>query len=240
MASDNIFQNSLLDIVSTEEFRRNHLNLSLTSLYSVEIKDPNKVWSEMTAKEIDILAYEAVLPGTSFELGQVFGDRQGITEQYPTKKVYPPVDISFYVKGDYKIILFFENWMEKISPLSGGLADSDSCYKFNYPTTYETSINIVKYERNGRDLYSILNSRVSQNTGEPTGTTADPTSLTYSLLNAYPVNIISLPVSYDQSGILKTTVTFNYDRYVCQFNKGSYPNPNVKTTDGATVPPGLT
>lgn len=237
MASDNIFQNSLLDIVSTEEFRRKHLNLSLTSLYSVEIKYPGKIWSEVTAEEIGILAYEAVLPGTSLELGQVFGDRQGVTEQYPTKRVYPPVDISFYVKGDYKIILFFEQWMTKISPLIGGLADSDSCYKFNYPSTYETNINIVKYEKNGRNLRSILDSRVVQNTGEPTGPTANPTSLTYSLLNAYPVNIISLPVSYDQSGILKTTVTFNYDRYVCQFNKGSYPNPNVKTPNKITVPP---
>jgi hypothetical protein len=230
MASDNIFQNSLLDIVSTEDFRTNHLNLSLTSLYSVEIKNPGKIWTDVTAEEIGILAYEAVLPGTSFELGQVFGDRQGVTEQYPTKRTYPPVDISFYVKSDYKIILFFEKWMSEISPLKGGLSEDSSCYKFNYPDSYELDINIVKYEKNNRDPKSALNERYSE------GKTADPTSLTYSLINAYPVNIISLPVSYDQSSILKTTITFNYDRYVCQFNKGSYPNPNVKTIDKVTVP----
>lgn len=229
MASTSIFVNDLLDIVSTEEFRINYANLALTSLYSVEIKDPRKIWPDITAAEIGILAYEAVLPGTSFELGQVFGDRQGITEQYPTKRVYPPVDISFYVKNDYKIILFFEKWMEKISPLiTDDKADPSSIFKFNYPDKYELNMNIAKYEKNNRDVRSILGSRISGG-GSPTGETQNPTSLTYSLINAYPVNIISLPVSYDQSEILKTTITFNYDRYVCQFNRGSYVSSQVRT-----------
>jgi hypothetical protein len=44
--------------------------------------------------------------------------------------------------------------------------------------------------------------------------------ITYNLKNAFPVNIISLPVSYSQTDILRTTITFNYDFYTY--------NPTVK------------
>lgn len=30
--------------------------------------------------DVNFMAYEAVLPGTSYELGTIYGDRQGITE----------------------------------------------------------------------------------------------------------------------------------------------------------------
>lgn len=214
MAS-NIFLNTELDIISTESLRSDLLNLSLTSFYSVEIKDVSSIWDQMTTKEISLLAYEAVLPGTSFELSQVFGDRQGVTEAYPTKRVYPAIDVSFYIKTDYKLVTFFEKWMEKISPLVGSIADVNSYYKFNYPSTYERNINIVKYEKDSRPVDERLNVKATD------GPTKDPKSVTYSLLNAYPTNIISIPVSYDQSNILKTTITFNYDRYLLQNNKGT-------------------
>jgi len=225
MAS-NIFTNTELDIVSTEELRSTLLNLSLTSIYSVEIKDVESIWKEISTKEISLLAYEAVLPGTSFELGQVFGDKQGVTEAYPTKRVYAPIDVSFYIKGDYKVVTFFEKWMEKISPLYGKIEESTSFYKFNYPSTYEKNINIVKYEKDSRPEGDRLNKRFDE------GATNDPRTVTYSLLNAYPTNIISIPISYDQSNILKTTVTFNYDRYVIQNNKGS----EYKLEANITVP----
>lgn len=228
MAS-NIFTNTELDLISTEELRSILLDLSLTSIYSIEIKDVQSIWDQMTTREVNILAYEAVLPGTSFELGQVFGDRQGITEAYPTKRVYPPIDVSFYIKTDYKIVTFFEKWMEKMSPLIGGIDEPTSYYKFNYPSTYEKNINIVKYEKDARPERERLNKRFDQ------GSRNNPRSVTYSLLNAYPTNIISIPVSYDQSNILKTTVTFNYDRYILQNNKGKLGSPSVTVPESKTV-----
>lgn len=228
MAS-NIFNNTELDLISTEELRSILLNLSLTSIYSIEIKDVKSIWDQMTTREVNILAYEAVLPGTSFELGQVFGDKQGITEAYPTKRVYPPIDVSFYIKTDYKIVTFFEKWMEKMSPLIGDIADSTSYYKFNYPSTYEKNINIVKYEKDARPKGERLNKRFDE------GTRNNPRSVTYSLLNAYPTNIISIPVSYDQSNILKTTVTFNYDRYIIQNNKGKSGSSSVTVPESKLI-----
>ena len=175
---------------------------ALTSYFSVFI--PRK-FGNADNEDVNFLAYEAVLPGTSLETGQVFGDRQGITEQYANKRVYPSVDVSFYIDQDYKVIEFFEQWISTIAPNRGESGNSDSYTKFTYPNKYETDIVITKFEKNFREpsqrlvkggVYSMPGNRVE-----------------YTLLNAYPINIISIPVSYSQSDILRTTVTFNYDVY---------------------------
>ena len=36
----------------------------------------------------------------------------------------------------------------------------------------------------------------------------------YRFINAFPISINSMPVSYDQSDLLKCTVSFTYSRYV--------------------------
>jgi hypothetical protein len=190
------------------------INPSLTSFFSVYILDA--VFGEVKSDDINLYAYEAVLPGTSFELGQVFGDRQGITEQYPNKRMYPPIDVSFYINvgnvksnTPYPAITFFENWMQSIFELKG--VGGDKRYgRFNYPDTYEREIVITKFERDYRDS----NARLST-----TGTAGVPqieSKCTYTLRNAFPSNIISIPVSYSQADILRTTITFNYDFYSYQ------------------------
>lgn len=179
---------------------------SLTSYFSVYVLDNN---SPVLAQEVSFLAYEAVLPGTSFELGQVYGDRQGMTEQYPTKRVFPAVDVSFYINSNYKTIEYFEYWINSISSLSGSsdIKNSTNYYKFNYPNTYEKDVVITKYER---DFHSKANRLLKKSQPQ------EPTNIQYTLLNAYPTNIISIPVSFGESELLRTTITFNYDRYTWQ------------------------
>lgn len=179
---------------------------SLTSYFSVYVLDNN---SPVLAQEVSFLAYEAVLPGTSFESGQVYGDRQGMTEQYPTKRVFPAVDVSFYINSNYKTIEYFEYWINSISSLSGNsdIKNSTNYYKFNYPNTYEKDVVITKYER---DFHSKANRLLEKSQPQ------EPTNIQYTLLNAYPTNIISIPVSFGESELLRTTITFNYDRYTWQ------------------------
>lgn len=174
---------------------------SLTTYFDVFI---NGSFGKASNQEINFLAYEAVLPGTSYETGQVFGDRQGITEQYPIKRVYPSVDVSFYVDHDYEVIEFFEQWIRKISPNLGTDGRKDSYVKFSYPNTYETDIIITKFERNFRSKSERLSNI------EPK---MPANRIEYTLLNAYPINVISMPVAYGQSDLLRTTITFNYDLY---------------------------
>jgi hypothetical protein len=175
---------------------------ALTSYFSVFI--PGR-YGEANSDDVNFLAYEAVLPGTSLETGQVFGDRQGITEQYANKRVYPQVDVSFYVDQDYKVIEFFEQWISTITPNRGISGNLDSYTRFQYPDKYETNIIITKFEKNFRSSSQRLSK---------SGVYGMPGNrVEYTLLNAYPINIISIPVSYSQSDILRTTVTFNYDLY---------------------------
>jgi hypothetical protein len=192
------------------------LNPSLTSFFSIYINDKllrqqGRTFGGTDTADVNFVAYEAVLPGTSFELGQVFGDMQGFTEQYPTKRVYPPIDVSFYVniKGStrsvYPVITYFENWMQSIFEIKGG--GGIRYGRFNYPDSYECDIVITKFERDFRDKNSKLNSK-----GDA-GYVSLNQKCTYTLRNAYPTNIIALPVSYSQSDVLRTTITFNYDYY---------------------------
>lgn len=175
---------------------------ALTSYFSVFIPGS---FGKAGNDDVNFLAYEAVLPGTSLETGQVFGDRQGITEQYANKRVYPSVDVSFYIDQDYRVIEFFEQWVSTISPNKGNSGNTDSYVKFQYPSKYEKDIIITKFEKNFRSSGQRLASG---------GVYGMPTNrVEYTLINAYPINIISIPISYSQADILRTTVTFNYDLY---------------------------
>lgn len=174
---------------------------SLSNYFDVYIPGGN--WSNISSEAINFLAYEAVLPGNSYELAQVYGDRQGRIEQYATRRIYAPVDVSFYIDYDYEVLRFFEDWQKQISPNIGPI--NNSYVKFNYPNTYETSIIITKFERNFRSP----NQRLVEN-----GVYQKPKSyVEYTLRNAFPINLISVPVSYEGANVLRTTVTFNYDVY---------------------------
>lgn len=231
----------------TDTIIKNLLNLSLSSVFAVNINaqtllsqmartmpnhlkefydfsKPMNGFSQLDT--ISLLAYEAVLPGTSYELNQVFGDTQGITEQYPTKKVFAPVDVSFYVDNTYRVLSFFDAWMGMISSSPNPGTNSSDIYppnyttylKFRYPDTYECYVNIIKFERDLRPSNERVTTGPTHKTKK--GGINDPKTYTYTLINAYPSNIISIPVSYEQSNILKTTVTFNYDRIYTQQNQG--------------------
>jgi hypothetical protein len=176
--------------------------------------------------EINFLAYEAVLPGTSYQTTEVFGDRQGITETFANKRVYPPVDVSFYIDYDYNVLRFFESWMKYISPNLGKDGSTDSYQKFKYPqNNYKKEIIITKFERNFRQQDQRLVKGGIYN--QPIN------RCTYRLKNAYPVNLISVPVSYEGSNLLRTTVTFNYDVY--SFSNRENDEINRPSGDGSSI-----
>lgn len=173
---------------------------SLSNVFDVYIK---RSFGGVVNEDINFLAYEAVLPGNSFELGEVYGDRQGRIQPYPTRRVYPPVDVSFYIDYDYKVLQFFEQWMSAIAPNIG--TPGESYVKLNYPEKYRTEIIITKFEK----LFREPNQRLVK-----AGVYGPPkTFVEYTLRNAFPVNLISVPVSYEGTNVLRTTVTFNYDVY---------------------------
>ena len=158
---------------------------------------------EPTSSEVSFLAFDASLPGSQFQTTDVFGDIQGITETFAFRRTFSPVDISFYIKAGYSSINYFDEWYNQICGGSGSL-NSNSIYKFNYPESYKKTIKIIKYEKDLREPSQRLNKG---------GTIASPLALTYILSEAYPVNVSAIPVSYEQSSVLRMSVTFNYTKY---------------------------
>jgi hypothetical protein len=56
--------------------------------------------------------------------------------------------------------------------------------------------------------------------------------MTYTFVDAFPISLVSSPISYNSSEILKFTVSFSYTRYVRErifvnYNGGNQPNPNA-------------
>ena len=137
---------------------------------------------------------EASLPGSSLATHEINNDYTGVTERHVYRRQYDDrASFTFYVDHEYNIINFFENWMSYTvnEQISQGLEDTNYFYRVNFPNSYKATIFINKFERD-----------------------YDGRILVYKFINAYPISIDSMPISYDSSQLLKCTVSFNYSRYV--------------------------
>ena len=60
-------------------------------------------------EDLGLYVTDAVLPGSSFADVEVSGDRQGITERMPFKRIYDDATLTFMVDKDYKVMKYFVN-----------------------------------------------------------------------------------------------------------------------------------
>lgn len=174
---------------------------------------------------------EASLPGSSLATHELNNDFTGVTERHAYRRLYDDrADFTFYVDHDHNIIKFFENWIAFIvdEQYARGIEEESYFYRVNYPNTYRTEIYLNKFERDYQGRYTR-----------------------YRFLQAYPISINSMPVSYDSSSLLKCTVSFTYTRYILsgEFNTdksttsfvGSVPTPQQQAVlNGSSFgfPPG--
>jgi hypothetical protein len=248
------------------EIKTRLLKPALTSHFVCEFKPPGPVITHINERIgagipsinhsnpndqelIRLSCSEASLPGSSLATIDIDNDFHGVSEKHAYRRLYDDrADFTFYVDGDYKIIGFFENWIGYCSgedQLEGQINGNFS-YRANYPKNYKAdALYITKFER---DLN--FGGRFFQ----------------YKFINAYPISISSMPVSYDTSQLLKCNVSFFYSRYVISGPKSQSknvvtPNPNspgnselrrttpnlgiINDVDGRTFPlgpgiPGLT
>ena len=149
-------------------------------------------------EDLGLYASEAVLPGSSFADVEVSGDRQGITERMTFKRIYDDVTITFMVDRNYRVLKYFEAWLQLINPLHGD-ADGkarNQVMTLNYPKKYKCNMSVVKFNkdyfrRGGAYVY-------------------------YCFIRSWPLSISSIPVNYDSGSVLKLNVTFRYERYVME------------------------
>lgn len=169
---------------------------------------------------------EASLPGATFDVIEEGGSHQGVIEKFPTRRIYPEFTATFYVDNDYRLIRLFEEWMNYINPIytssgvlpgssigQGNGKSSRNFFRLRYPESYRRIISIVKFERN----FIKYDYENPKNAGQ----LGNVPSLTYRMIDAFPTNITAIPVSYEGSTITKTTISFNYSRYVIEKNNGT-------------------
>ncbi len=178
------------------------MHLAQTSVYQIKMSPPPEVIGLMNTRgfnfnldspNIELLCNSVSLPGTSFQTAEVTNNYAGVTEKMVTRRSFDTtMTMTFYVDRNYKVIDFFESWMDWISNQTDNSAYKTefASYRMNYPVTYRGQVFISKFEKDG---YGTANS--------------------YTLVGAYPISINSTPLSYSASQIMEYTVNFTFLRY---------------------------
>ena len=175
------------------------LKPALTSHFEVYIPLPEfaKVPNEVAQDQLYLQCTEASLPGSSLATFEINNDHHGVTERRAYRRIFDErIDLTFYVDADnYLPIRTFENWIGGIvngNNDKSNLVNSNYYYTALYPDKYRRPIYITKFERS----YGRSGSNIK-----------------YTFVDAFPISISAMPVSYDSSNLLKCTVGFTYLRY---------------------------
>jgi hypothetical protein len=174
---------------------------------------------------------DASLPGSTLLTNEINNDYTGVTERHAYRRSYDDrADFTFIVDRNYFVIDFFENWISYVigenllsnQEVPGRIPQLQRTYHYraNFPHDYMTdNLFITKFERDYGD--TKIDSKNTLNR-----------PLTYQFINAYPISINSMPVSYESSQLLKCTVSFTYSRYVLSRNPAQF----TKASDEPAVP----
>jgi hypothetical protein len=225
--------------IKTSQLKSRILQLAQTSVYQIKLSPPPSVLSHLRqngfdyaldGEDIELLCSSAVLPGSGLKTHDIVGDFQGVSEKMAYQRMYDEsVDLTFYVDHDYKVINLFDGWLDYISGKGTGQRLSRtnalsyaSNYRMNYPNSYKTNMHIVKFEKDvSPDRGIFYDDELFQ--------------LTYTLVNAFPKTIVSTPISYEGSQILKYSVSMSIQRYVRYVDKiGSTGQVPLGTTPATT------
>ena len=222
----NDVQNDLFPLSLSAEFK-----VSLNLGYDSGAGTPESLSSWLTKCGIanspqdlaryDFFASDVTLPGASFDMAEIMGDRQGTIERFAQRRLYAPLSVSFYVDSDYNILRLFEEWMNFTNPIhneSGRYEGSfqgpkdygqrNNYYKFRYPDDYRRNIVVTKFEK---DFYQGAN---MNETRIRNGDDLIPGSLIfYQFIDAFPSNIVAIPLTYQGTSVMKVTIEFQYLRY---------------------------
>lgn len=166
---------------------------------------------------LSFLCAEATLPSSSYATAEVKDNFMGVSQEFAHTRINTDIDFTFYVDRDYKVLMFFEAWMDYISggnnpnlnppePALDNLSVSGNYYRrMKYPKQYKTSEFFIKKFEKDYQEYSA-------------------TSVSYRLINAFPKSMTSIPLAYGEAEIMKVTVTMNYDRYIPERENVPLPN----------------
>lgn len=152
--------------------------------------------NEFISDTVGLMCYSASIPGSSSTTTDIMGNRTGIVEQFARTRTYDPLSLSFYVDNEYKVLTFFESWIEFIHNASDdfnqtNIVNDDYFVRNHYPEEYKVDqTKIYKFDNDYRNVTE------------------------YNYRKLFPKSIVSVPLDYQASNIMKMTVSFSYERYI--------------------------
>ena len=177
-------------------------------------------------EDAGLLCSSASIPGSSLGTTDIFGNFMGVQEKFAHSRIFTELSLEFYVDKNYKMIKFFEHWMDYIasgSEKSGAVDKRDLgyFYRMRYPrgdSGYKCDkTKIVKFNIDYRS------------------------EIEYTFFGLFPINFSSTAVQYGSSDILRCNVTFSYERYIAgketsiAFNRGKSENLREGIVTGRTL-----
>jgi len=174
----------------------NHFELEISAIPPelktyIQKQDPF-VSNYFIQRELGLLCKGVDIPGAAFATAQVSGNYMGIQQKYAHTRIFTESSFSFIVDNEYKVLKFFEIWQKYIAG-AGEVSDDKKAFytRMQYPDSYK--IPVMRLKKFDRDHFR---------------------SVTYSFINAFPINITPTAISYEGNRVLEINVAFNYDRYV--------------------------
>ena len=164
-------------------------------------------------EKLSLLCAEAEIPGTSFQTSLAVGHHQGIQEEFPNLRTFPPLNLTFYVDADHVILEVFESWMTYINPITNAKRNVNAYGRFNYPEDYKEILHITKFERD-----TFLDELPVKSGGLPLKRASTTRLTSYEFVNVWPTNMTSMRVAYGDTNVLRCSVQFAYDRFFTTFN----------------------
>jgi len=185
------------------DFKPTFTNLAQTSHYQLIFGGlPLGVRQHLNIRGVDyrfmtettgLLCSSAVIPGSTLADTKVIGNFQGVIENMTHARIYPDITLEFYVDKEYKVLKFFEHYIEFVA---GGSREDQSkvdyYHQMEYPDDYKMYYaKLLKFDRD-YDYYNEIQ---------------------YNFYGMYPYQISNIPIRYETSQILKMSVNFHIDRY---------------------------
>ena len=204
--------------VKTTALKSKILGIATPNNYIVRLQPPSLVSGLLASRgivyaidgqNIEFRCHSTSLPGSSFLTHSVSADIQGQVEEIPYRRGYDTeIRMSFIVDPDYKVVSFFEGWMDFMSGMATGSADNlasyyspGATYRPNYYNDYIADIFITKFEKDAGTF--IKSNRASK------------PEIEVNLLKAYPKSIDAITLQYGVAGeFLNMDVNMGYSRYV--------------------------
>jgi len=181
-------------------------NPATSNLFGINILIPNATFLAkigISGSELDeslnFLAQEVTLP--SRQLTTMETRTFGTMIRHVSGTTFSEITMSFLLTKDMWCRLFFERWMNYIT--------DDASSFVMIPADYKAILRISKWE-NGSNV--ILRRKNSE--GRVVGSTRMKTCTgNWMLEGAFPFNISTMTLNNEETTLLKTDVSFYYDRY---------------------------